>query len=184
MLTIEHLTKQFGKKTLFRDLCLTVEGPAVLWAPVLGQDHIAAHPHGAGRTHFWHSTGRWPDGSSVSGRPALPAADSCAERDAGIARQCRTIQRANHKRLSTAWHGCCRIGPACSTAFRRTEAPHGSAAGFVGRQRYAAVRRTFTGMDRTPCRCCGSAAGALRRKACLAGYPRPRSHPPSGLAGG
>ena len=32
MLTIEHLTKQFGEKTLFRDLCLTVEGPAVLWA--------------------------------------------------------------------------------------------------------------------------------------------------------
>ena len=33
MLTIEHLTKPFGEKTLFRDLCLTVEGPAVLWAP-------------------------------------------------------------------------------------------------------------------------------------------------------
>ena len=33
MLTIKHLTKQFGKKTLFRDLCLTVEGPVVLWAP-------------------------------------------------------------------------------------------------------------------------------------------------------
>lgn len=33
MLTIEYLTKQFGEKTLFRDLCLTVEGPAVLWAP-------------------------------------------------------------------------------------------------------------------------------------------------------
>ena len=33
MLTIEHLTKQFGGKTLFRDLCLTVDGPAVLWAP-------------------------------------------------------------------------------------------------------------------------------------------------------
>ena len=33
MLTIEHLTKQFGEKTLFRDRCLTVEGPAVLWAP-------------------------------------------------------------------------------------------------------------------------------------------------------
>lgn len=33
MLTIEHLTKQFGEKTLFRDFCLTVEGPAVLWAP-------------------------------------------------------------------------------------------------------------------------------------------------------
>ena len=33
MLTIKHLTKQFGEKTLFRDLCLTVEGPAVLWAP-------------------------------------------------------------------------------------------------------------------------------------------------------
>ena len=33
MLTIEHLTKQFGEKTLFRDLCLMVDGPAVLWAP-------------------------------------------------------------------------------------------------------------------------------------------------------
>ena len=33
MLTVEHLTKQFGEKTLFRGLCLTVEGPAVLWAP-------------------------------------------------------------------------------------------------------------------------------------------------------
>ena len=33
MLTIKHLTKQFGEKTLFRNLCLTVEGPAVLWAP-------------------------------------------------------------------------------------------------------------------------------------------------------
>ena len=33
MLTIEHLTKQFGEKTLFRDLCFTVDGPAVLWAP-------------------------------------------------------------------------------------------------------------------------------------------------------
>ena len=33
MLTIEHLTKQFGETMLFRDFCLTVEGPAVLWAP-------------------------------------------------------------------------------------------------------------------------------------------------------
>ena len=33
MLTIDHLTKQFGEKMLFRDLCLTVDGPAVLWAP-------------------------------------------------------------------------------------------------------------------------------------------------------
>ena len=33
MLTIKHLTKQFGEKTLFRNLCLTVDGPAVLWAP-------------------------------------------------------------------------------------------------------------------------------------------------------
>ena len=33
MLTIEHLTKQFEEKTLFRGLCLTVDGPAVLWAP-------------------------------------------------------------------------------------------------------------------------------------------------------
>ena len=33
MLTVEHLTKQFGAKTLFWDLSLTVDGPAVLWAP-------------------------------------------------------------------------------------------------------------------------------------------------------
>lgn len=33
MLTVEHLTKQFGAKTLFRDLSLIVDGPAVLWAP-------------------------------------------------------------------------------------------------------------------------------------------------------
>ena len=33
MLTVEHLTKQFEAKTLFRDLSLTVDGPAVLWAP-------------------------------------------------------------------------------------------------------------------------------------------------------
>ena len=33
MLTIEHLTKQFSGKTLFQNLCLTVDGPAVLWAP-------------------------------------------------------------------------------------------------------------------------------------------------------
>ena len=33
MLTIKHLTKQFGKKTLFRDLTLAVDSPAVLWAP-------------------------------------------------------------------------------------------------------------------------------------------------------
>ena len=33
MLTVEPLTKQFGVKTLFRDLSLTVDGPAVLWAP-------------------------------------------------------------------------------------------------------------------------------------------------------
>ena len=33
MLKLEHLTKRFGDKTLFADLTLTVDGPAVLWAP-------------------------------------------------------------------------------------------------------------------------------------------------------
>ena len=33
MLKIDHLEKRFGEKVLFRDLCLTVDGPAVLWAP-------------------------------------------------------------------------------------------------------------------------------------------------------
>ena len=33
MLRVEHLTKQFGAKTLFRGLDLTVDGPVVLWAP-------------------------------------------------------------------------------------------------------------------------------------------------------
>lgn len=32
-LEIKHLTKRFGEKTLFEDLNLTVEEPAVLWAP-------------------------------------------------------------------------------------------------------------------------------------------------------
>ena len=33
MLKLEHLTKRFVDKTLFADLTLTVDGPAVLWAP-------------------------------------------------------------------------------------------------------------------------------------------------------
>ena len=33
MLNIQHLEKRFGDKVLFRDLCLEVEGPVVLWAP-------------------------------------------------------------------------------------------------------------------------------------------------------
>lgn len=32
-LEIQNLTKRFGEKTLFENLTLTVEGPAVLWAP-------------------------------------------------------------------------------------------------------------------------------------------------------
>ena len=35
MLTIKHLTKQFGKKTLFRDLTLAVDSPAVLWLSLI-----------------------------------------------------------------------------------------------------------------------------------------------------
>ena len=33
MLTLEHLEKRYGDQVLFRDLTLTVEAPAVLWAP-------------------------------------------------------------------------------------------------------------------------------------------------------
>lgn len=33
MLNIQHLEKRFGEKVLFRDLCMTVDAPAVLWAP-------------------------------------------------------------------------------------------------------------------------------------------------------
>lgn len=32
-LEIKDLTKRFGEKTLFEGLSLTVDGPAVLWAP-------------------------------------------------------------------------------------------------------------------------------------------------------
>ena len=32
-LEIQNLTKRFGEKTLFENLTLTVEGPAILWAP-------------------------------------------------------------------------------------------------------------------------------------------------------
>ena len=32
-LEIQNLTKHFGEKTLFENLNLTAEGPAILWAP-------------------------------------------------------------------------------------------------------------------------------------------------------
>ena len=182
MLTIEHLTKQFGEKTLFRDLTLAVDSPAVLWAPsgwgkttllriLMGlEEPTSGIVQGVDRVAAVFQEDRLC--------PQLTAVQNVTLVLPGSAEQYK-------ERFSTAWHGCCCIGPACSTAFRRTEAPHGSAAGFVGRQRYAAVRRTlYRHGPGHPCRCCGAAAGALRRKACLAGYPRPRSHPPSGLAGG
>ena len=121
MLTIEHLTKQFGENAVPRSLPHGGRPGGAVGTQRLGQDHIAAHPHGAGRTHFWHSTGRWPGGSSVSGRqtfcPQLTAVQNVTLVLPGSAEQ---YKGANHKRFSTAWHGCCRTGPACRTAFRWT----------------------------------------------------------------
>ena len=182
MLTIKHLTKQFGKKTLFRDLCLTVEGPAVLWAPsgwgkttllriLMGlEEPTSGIVQGVGRVAAVFQEDRLC--------PQLTAVQNVTLVLPGSAGQYKEQIIKDFQQFGMD-------GPACSTAFRRTEATHGSAAGFVGRQRYAAVRRTlYRNGPGHPCRCCGSAVGALRRKACLAGYPRPRSHPPSGLAGG
>lgn len=33
MLKVEHLTKRFDNREIFKDLCLTIESPVVLWAP-------------------------------------------------------------------------------------------------------------------------------------------------------
>ncbi len=52
-LEILHLTKRFGEKTLFEDLNLTVEEPAVLWAPSgWGKTTPPARPHGAGNAYL------------------------------------------------------------------------------------------------------------------------------------
>ena len=88
MLTIEHLTKQFGEKTLFRDLCLTVDGPAVLWAPsgwgkttllriLMGLDTpTAGRVRGVGRAAAVFQEDR-----------LCPQLTAAPERDAGAARQ-------------------------------------------------------------------------------------------------
>ena len=182
MLTIEHLTKQFGEKTLFRDLCLTVEGPAVLWAPsgwgkttllriLMGlEEPTSGIVQGVGRVAAVFQEDRLCSQLTAVQNVTLVLPGSAEQYKEQIIKD---FQQFGMDAAALALPAA-RLsgGQKRRTALLRA---------FVGRQRYAAVRRTlYRHGPGHPCRCCGSAAGALRRKACLAGYPRPRSHPPSG----
>ena len=49
-LEIKNLSKRFGEKILFENLSLTVDDPAVLWAPSgWGKTTRAPYPDGAGK---------------------------------------------------------------------------------------------------------------------------------------
>ena len=89
-LEIKNLSKQFGEKVLFENLSLTVDGPAVLWAP-----------SGWGKTTLLRilmgleaptsgSVERGPGRCGLSGRQALPPAVRRRECGAGADR--RTVQ--------------------------------------------------------------------------------------------
>ena len=186
MLTIKHLTKQFGKKTLFRDLCLTVEGPAVLWAPsgwgkttllriLMGlEEPTSGIVQGVGRVAAVFQEDRLC--------PQLTAVQNVTLVLPGSAEQYKEQIIKDFQQLGM---------DAAALALPAARLSGGQ------KRRTALLRALWAASDTLlldeplyrhgsghPCRCCGAAAGALRRKACLAGYPRPRSHPPSGLAGG
>ena len=135
MLTIEHLTKQFGEKTLFRDLCLTVDGPAVLWAPsgwgkttllriLMGLDTpTAGRVRGVGRAAAVFQEDRLC--------PQLTALQNVTLVLPGSEKKYKEQIEVG---FSTVRHGRCGADSACSTAFRRAEAAHRPAAGPVGTQ--------------------------------------------------
>ena len=91
-LEIKNLSKRFGEKILFENLSLTVDDPAVLWAPsgwgkttllriLMGLEApTSGSVEGAGRR-------------GLSGRQALPPADRRRECGAGADR--RTVQGQN-----------------------------------------------------------------------------------------
>ena len=91
-LEIKNLSKRFGEKILFENLSLTVEDPAVLWAPsgwgkttllriLMGLEApTSGSVEGVGRV-------------GLSGRQALPPADRRRECGAGADR--RTVQGQN-----------------------------------------------------------------------------------------
>lgn len=94
-LEILHLTKRFGEKTLFEDLNLTVEEPAVLWAP-----------SGWGKTTLLRVLMglETPTSGSVQGvgqvsavfqEDRLSSAECRPERGTGASGTGNTIQRAN-----------------------------------------------------------------------------------------
>ena len=182
MLTIEHLTKQFGEKTLFRDLCLTVEGPAVLWAPsgwgkttllriLMGlEEPTSGIVQGVGRVAAVFQEDRLC--------PQLTAVQNVTLVLPGSAEQYKEQIIKDFQQLGMDTAALALPAARLSGGQKRRTA--------LLRALWAAsdtllLDEPFTGMDPDTL---AAAAGALRRKACLAGYPRPRSHPPSGLAGG
>ena len=88
-LEIKNLSKRFGEKILFENLSLTVDGPAVLWAPSgWGKTTLLRILMGleAPTSGSVEGVGR----RGLSGRQALPPADRRRECGAGADR--RTVQ--------------------------------------------------------------------------------------------
>ena len=95
-LEILHLTKRFGEKTLFEDLNLTVEEPAVLWAPSgWGKTTLLRVLMGLETPTSGSVQGRGEGEHRLSGRPPLPSAECRPERGTGASGGGNTIQRAN-----------------------------------------------------------------------------------------
>ena len=171
MLTIEHLTKQFGEKTLFRDLCLTVEGPAVLWAP-----------SGWGKTTLL--------------RILMGLDTPTAGRVQGVSRAAAVFQEDRLCPQLTALQNVTLVLPGSEKQYKgqieadfqqlgmdTAEAAYRPAAGPVGTQRHSAAGRTlYRHGPGHPCRRCCAAAHPLRDGAGAACHPRPGGHPAAGLA--
>ncbi len=97
-LEIKNLSKRFGEKTLFENL-LTVDGPAVLWAPSgWGKTTLLRILMGLEAPHLRQRGGRGPGRRCLFRRIGSAPADRRAERGAGADR--RKVQGQKHNTKS------------------------------------------------------------------------------------
>ena len=144
-LEIKSLSKRFGEKILFENLSLTVDGPAVLWAP-----------SGWGKTTLLRILMglEAPTSGSVEGVGRVGAVfqedrlcpQLTAEENVAL------VLTAEQYKVKTQYKEQIRDdliqlgldgeapGPARPEALRRTEAPHRLAARSLGRERHPSVR--------------------------------------------
>ena len=172
-LEILHLTKRFGEKTLFEDLNLTVEEPAVLWAPsgwgkttllrvLMGlETPTSGSVQGVGRVSAVFQEDRLC--------PQLNAVQNVALVLPGLEIQYKE-QIGNL--FSTTWIGLDGPCPACPKALGRPEAPGGSPAGAAGPQRHpAAGRAVHRDGPGDPAKSRRAHPGARRRQKCPPRHP-------------